>query len=235
MIGRALHLGTVATLVTLVSALCASSAAAATTITTKPVSWKDEFGVEWAAAKASRCSVTENLKIKGTILAQEVELDVPLMECTGTLSNEVVGGQKMAVGSVTLEMLSITVVKPAACLVNGAEKGHGEIVSNPIKLIVDMHEVGGVETPIPVVKFESTVASLFKLKLTNCAIEGIYPVAGFFIGEGSKETAAISKSEGLNFNATTNAAGALTMGGNAATITGKSRLETEPQQEFKLN
>jgi len=228
-------LGLLAMAVTALFAVFASSSFGATTVTTKPATWKAGGVAFPEAGKTPKCSAAENLKLKGTILTSEAELTATGVSCTGTLKNETVAGEAMAVGSGTLTFSGITVNKPAGCLLKGEANGSASLTTEALNIAVDMHSEAGTETSIPVVTFKPSGTNFAKIKLTGCAAEGNYPVTGTALGEASNATGTAAKNQPLTFNATTNAAGSLTLAGNPATITGKANNELTTGETFQVN
>ncbi|HXF31013.1 MAG TPA: hypothetical protein VN522_05785 [Solirubrobacterales bacterium] len=224
-----------------------------TTITTKKAEWNSggtPFGNSEATGKTPKCSAATNFVLKGTILGSEAELTATGMSCSGKLWNEGTGESAMAVGKGTLSFTGITVNKPSGCKLNGEANGSAKLTTESLTLAIDMHdeievetEPAGVvkkesvpkETQRPVATFKSVGEKFTSIKLTGCAAEGSYKVTGTAIGEASNNTGVSASNQPLAFNATTNAAGSLTLAGNPATITGTANNELSGGEAFQVN
>jgi hypothetical protein len=234
-------LGLVAMAVAALFAIFAGSSSAATALKTESATWNTSSGgVKTAfpeAGIAPKCSAAENLKLTGKILTFEAELTATGVSCSGTLKNQTVEGSPMAVGTGTLTFSGITVNKPSGCKLNGEANGSAKLTTESLNIAVDMHatEPGAAVTPIPVVTFKPAATNFTKIKLTGCAAEGSYPVTGTAVGEASNATGTPAKNQPLTFNATTNAAGTLTLAGNPANLFGKANNELSTGQEFQVN
>jgi len=231
-------LGLVALMVTALFAVFAGNSLGATKLTTKKAVWSNSgvaFGSTEGTGKEPKCSAASNLVLKGTIIGSEAELTATTVSCAGRLWNEGTGESTMAVGKGTLSFGGITVNKPSGCKLNGQTNGSATLTTESLTIDVQMHDVGEVETPIPVVVFKPVGEKFATIKLTGCAAEGSYKVTGSSVGEASNNTGVSAVNQPLTFNTTTNEAGSLTLAGNPATITGQANNELVGGAAFQVN
>ncbi|HXF32403.1 MAG TPA: hypothetical protein VN522_12865 [Solirubrobacterales bacterium] len=227
-----------ALIVTAPFAVFAGNSFGATKLTTKKAVWSNSgtpFGSTEATGKTPKCSAATSIVLKGTILASTAELTATGVSCSGKLWNEGSGESTMAVGKGTASFTGITVNKPAGCKLNGEANGSAKLTTESATIDIQMHDVGEVETSIPVVVFKSAGEKFATINLTGCAAEGKYKVTGTGLGEGASSTGVGAANSVVFFNETTNEAASLTLAGNPATITGKVNNELIGGEAFQVN
>lgn len=211
-------------------AATAGDALAATELKTAPASW--EIGETLlVGSEGLKCSIkSTNFKLVTSIFGAEVELQAKGLSCPeATITNEKVEGVSMAVASGKLIFTGMSVVKPAGC------KTPETLTTELIKSKIDMHLENGVPTGRLITTTEPvTGTKLASVKITECAIAGTYVIAGKTVGESTVETGQLAKNIPVIFNAATNAAGAMTLGGFAVTITGEANRELTSGKEFRV-
>jgi hypothetical protein len=168
---------------------------------------------------------SENLILKGSVLGAATELKATGIECVeATISNEVVGGENMAVDAGKLKFTGVSVVQPAGCGV--AET----LTTEPLVTTLFMDSSSSTVTYD---KFAPKGEKFISIKITGCSIAGTYPVKGFTYGEAANPTGTLAANQPLKFNSTTNSFGTLTLGTEPASITGEANNALVSGQEFR--
>jgi hypothetical protein len=152
---------------------------------------------------------TEPITLASTVAGAAVKLTATGVEC---VESKITQNGTMAEDSGKLRFTGVTVDEPAGCstvatLTTEALKTHLEMDGTTT---YDKFEPAAGETE----KFVT-------IKLTKCAAEGSYPVKGYVRGR-SNTTGTAAVNQPLTFDSSSNAVSALTLGGNAATITGNA-------------
>jgi len=201
-----------------------ASSAFATATTTKSF-WR-EAGTKLSSGttKAVKCSAAENFILKGTVAGAETEIKATTLECPSGDVIKQEGEQAIATG--TLKFSGLTVLKPSGCKTNAS------ITTKPLTAKTFMEGTTTYE------RFAPTEGEVFaNVPLTECAAEGTYPAKGNVFGQAGNPTGTEAVNQPLTFSGAINttAGGALTLGTNAATISGKANNELGSGAKFSAN
>jgi hypothetical protein len=208
-------------------ALCAvapSGAFAITELKTVKSSW-EEGETTFIFPRQIKCSNKgEKFQLKGTVLGAEFELTATGVECLSTeggfkstLYNMAVGGVNMALGGAELRFTGVKVVKPAGC---GTPT---TLTTSALSTILDMETSIGL--PELITTINPGAGKIATVKVTECAIEGSYPLSGALVAESTLKTGESKSNMPAIFNAATNAVSSLTLGANSATLLGEANVE----------
>jgi hypothetical protein len=205
------------------AAVFASSAFA--TATTTNSFWR-EAGTKLSSGttKAVKCSAAENFILAGTVAGAATEIKATTLECP---SGDVIKQEgEHAIATGTLKFSGLTVVKPAGCKTNAS------ITTKALTAKIYM------EGTTTYTRFAPTEGEVFaNVPLTECAAEGTYPAKGSVFGQASNATGVEAVNQVLTFSGTINstAGGSLTLGTNAATISGKANNELTSGAKYSAN
>jgi hypothetical protein len=203
------------------AAVFASSAFATATTTN---SFWTVGGESLSGTAAIKCSAAENLALKGTVAGAETEIKATTLECPSGDVIKQEGSNAIATG--TLKFSGLTVVKPVGCKTNAS------ITTKALTAKIYM------EGTTTYTRFAPTEGETFaNIPLTECAAEGTYPVKGSVFGQAGNETGVNATNQTLTFSGTINstAGGSLTLGSNAATISGKANNELTSGASFSAD
>jgi len=191
-----------------------ASSAFATATTTKSFWTTGGASLASGSTAAVKCSAAENFILKGTVAGAETEIKATTLECPSGDVIKQEGEQAIATG--TLKFSGLTVLKPSGCKTNAS------ITTKPLTAKTFMEGTTTYE------RFAPTEGEVFaNVPLTECAAEGTYPAKGNVFGQASNATGVDATNQQLTFSGAINstAGGALTLGTNAATISGKANNE----------
>ena len=200
-----------------------ASSAFATATTTKSF-WR-EAGTKLSSGttKAVKCTASTPFIFKFSV-AGEIEIEAQKLECPSGDVIKQEGEQAIATG--TLKFSGLTVMKPAGCKTNAS------ITTKPLTAKTFMEGATTYE------RFAPTEGEVFaNVPLTECAAEGTYPAKGNVFGQAGNPTGTEAVNQPLTFSGAINttAGGALTLGTNAATISGKANNELGSGAKFSAN
>jgi hypothetical protein len=159
---------------------------------------------------------TETFTINSKVLGTSFSLTARSVGCSGFCSIDQRGSVDHAEGKLTLSEL--TVDSPVGCKVNGPITSFGltgELLMDP---------GGGSATFMKL--FPEGGETLMEVVLTGCAAAGTYPVKGTITGR-TNDTAVSAVTQPITFSAAeqTTGGGALKVGKEAATMSGKLRVQ----------
>ncbi len=180
-----------------------------------------------ANGKAIKCRKTAQpavFTLTGTVAGQPTKLTATGVECVNaTIYNEVVATVPHAKATGKIKFTGVTVDEPAGCTTPATQE------TNLLEGEVTMVEQGGVVSTKPFFKFEpdatAGAVNFTTVKLEGCAAEGSYPVKGYTYCEATNATEVHSEQQECGDNATTAAQSKLTLGPNAAAISGQITAE----------
>jgi len=201
-----------------------ASSAFATATTTKSF-WR-EAGTKLSSGttKAVKCSAGASFILKGTVAGAETEIKAAKLECPSGDVIKQEGEQAIATG--TLKFSELTVLKPAGCKTNAS------ITTKALTAKTFMEGTTTYE------RFAPTEGEVFaNVPLTECAAEGTYPAKGNVFGQASNPTGTEAANQPLTFSGAINttAGGSLTLGTNAATISGVANNELVSGAKYSAN
>lgn len=202
-------------------AVLASSAVAGTPVT-EAAAWTKTVGGETKtiAEEGITCRHTageENFVFKSKVLGQNLKMTGTGISCTGAkVVTTGSGATSMAGAEGVIEFSSITVNEPAGCVAPNVKTN---------TLVADL-QMDSVNKNNGYVKFTPKTGTTFaNIKLEKCAAAGTYPVNGVVYGQATSPTNEHKVNQQVAGNETTHAMSSLTLGKEAATLTGEFEVE----------
>lgn len=201
----------------------ASSANAMATPETR-TSWWYVGGTALTAGSSEtiKCSKTGSAAIE--IGGTSFQVHATGVEClSATIKNELVSGNKMGLGGVTLKFTGVTVTQPVGCTTAAT------FTTNAISTNAELESANKTENYLRFVPASGdTFASI---TFSNCAAAGTYLWKGIFFGEWVNAIGVFAKTQQLNFQPFL---GVTTFGGKAAHISGSANFEVASGKEFGI-
>jgi hypothetical protein len=161
-----------------------------------------------------------NFKLAGKVLGSEVELEATGVEC---VESTIFNSEGFARDSGKLRFTGVSVVKPVGCSTNAT------LTTNALSTQVYMENTTSYD------RFAPTSGTTFvNVPLLGCAAAGTYPVKGTDFGRSPNATGVESAHQKLEFSGAINttAGGGLTLGTEAATLSGEAENTLSPEASF---
>ncbi len=172
------------------------------------------------AIKCRKTAASPNFDLSGTVAGFPVTLTATGVECVNvTIYNEVVSGVPHAKATGKLRFTGVTVDEPKPC--HTAANLETNLLEGEVLM------VNGSTKPFFKFAPDATagVVNFITVPLTECAAEGNYPVKGYTYCEATNATEVHSEQQECTDTATSAAQSKLTLGPNAAAISGEITAE----------